>query len=41
MRFVRSVAGYRRMDTERNADIRQDLKIFNVGEKIKEYQQNY
>jgi hypothetical protein len=41
MRFLRSVAGYRRMDTKINTDIRQNLKIFNLGQKIKEYQYNY
>jgi hypothetical protein len=41
MRFLRSVAGYRRIDEKRNTDIRQNLKIFNLGEKIREYQQNY
>jgi hypothetical protein len=40
MRFLRSVAGYRRIDKKRNTDIRQNLKIFNLWEKIKEYQQN-
>jgi hypothetical protein len=41
MRFLRSVAGYTRIDKKINTDIRQILKIFNIGEKIKEYQQNY
>jgi hypothetical protein len=41
VRFLRSVAGYRRIDKKRNTDIRQNLKIFNGGEKKKEYQQNY
>jgi hypothetical protein len=41
MRFLRSVAGYRRTDKKRNTDIRQNLKIFNLGQKIREYQQNY
>jgi hypothetical protein len=35
------VAGYRRTDKKRNADIRQYLKIFNLGKKITEYQQKY
>jgi hypothetical protein len=38
--FLRSVAGYRRMDTKRNTDIRQELNTFNLGEKV-EYQWNY
>jgi hypothetical protein len=41
MRFLRSVAGYRKIDKKRNTDIRQNLKIFNLGQKIREYQQNY
>jgi hypothetical protein len=41
MRFLRSVAGYRRIDKKINTDIRQNLKIFNIGGKIKEYQHNY
>jgi hypothetical protein len=35
------VASYRRIDKKRNTDTRQNLKIFNLGQKIKEYQQNY
>jgi hypothetical protein len=41
MRYLRSVAGYRRTDKKRNTEIRQNLKIFNLGRKIREYQQNY
>jgi hypothetical protein len=41
MRFLRSVAGYRRTEKKINTDIRQDVKIVNLGQKIKEYQQNY
>jgi hypothetical protein len=41
MRFLRPVAGCRRTDEKRNTDIRQNLKIFNLGQKIREYQQNY
>jgi hypothetical protein len=41
MRFLRPVAGCRRTDKKRNTDIRQNLKIFNLGQKIREYQQNY
>jgi hypothetical protein len=29
------------MDKKRNIDIRQELNIFNLGEKVKEYQHNY
>jgi hypothetical protein len=38
MRFLRSLLAYRRIDKKRNADIRQDLKIFSLTEKIKKYQ---
>jgi hypothetical protein len=41
MRLLTSVAGYRTIDNKRNIDIRQNLKIFNLGEKIKEYQNKY
>jgi hypothetical protein len=41
MRFLISVVCYRRKDKKRNTDIRQNLKIFTLGQKIKEYQQNY
>jgi hypothetical protein len=41
MRFLRSVTGYRRIDKKRNTDIRENLKIFNLGQKIREYQPNY
>jgi hypothetical protein len=41
MRFLRSVAGYRRTDKKRNTNITQHLKIFNLGQKIREYKQNY
>jgi hypothetical protein len=34
------VAGYGRTDKKRNTDIRQNLKIFDLGQKIREYQQN-
>jgi hypothetical protein len=41
MRFLRLVAAHRGIDKKRNTDVRQNLKVFNLGEKIKEYQQNY
>jgi hypothetical protein len=41
MRFLMSVEGYRRVDKKGNTDIRQNYKIFSLGEKIREYQQNY
>jgi hypothetical protein len=33
MRFLRSVAGYGGTGKKRNTDIRQNVKIFNLGEK--------
>jgi hypothetical protein len=36
-----SVVGYRIIDKKRNTDMRQNLKTFNLGQKIMEYQQNY
>jgi hypothetical protein len=33
LRFLRSVAGYRRIDNKRNTDIRQE--IFNLGAKMR------
>jgi hypothetical protein len=36
LRFLRSAAGYRRMDKKRNTDMRQNLKILNLGDKIQE-----
>jgi hypothetical protein len=41
MRFLWSVAGYSRMDKMRDIDVRQELNIFSLGEKVEEYQQNY
>jgi hypothetical protein len=41
MIFLRSVAGCRRIDKKRNISIMQNLKICNIEEKIKKYQQNY
>jgi hypothetical protein len=41
MRFLRSVAGYRRTDKKRNTDIRQKLKIFNLRQKIRECHRNF
>lgn len=29
------------MDKKRNVHIRQELNVFNVGKKVKEYQRNY
>jgi hypothetical protein len=41
MRFLRSVAGYRRTYKKRNTDIRQKLKIFNLRQKIRECHRNF
>jgi hypothetical protein len=41
MAFLRSVAVYTRIYKKGNIDIRHDLKIFNLEEKVKEYQENY
>jgi hypothetical protein len=41
MRFLTSAAGYRGTYTNIKSDIRQDLKIFILGETVKEHQQNY
>lgn len=38
MRFLRSVADYRRRGTGRNINIRQDLNIYNSGENVKDHQ---
>jgi hypothetical protein len=34
MGFPRSVAGYRRIYKKINTDMRQNVKVFNLGEKI-------
>jgi hypothetical protein len=36
MGFLRSVVGYSRTDKERNIDIRQQINIFNIGERVKD-----
>ncbi|KAJ4450851.1 hypothetical protein ANN_02282 [Periplaneta americana] len=41
MRFLRSVAGCRRTDRQYNETIRDELNIFNLNNKIKEYQEKY
>jgi hypothetical protein len=41
IRFLRSMAGYRRRDKKRNTDFRQHVKVFSPGEKVNEYQHNY
>ncbi|PSN47427.1 hypothetical protein C0J52_21754 [Blattella germanica] len=41
MKFLRSVAGYTRLDMRRNEDIRKELNIFKLNDKIKEYRVNW
>jgi hypothetical protein len=41
MRFLRSVAGYRRMSKKRNVGLKQERNIFNPGQEVKEYQRIY
>jgi hypothetical protein len=41
MRFLRPVAGHRRIDQTRAEDIRQEVNIFAVRKKINGYKQNY
>jgi hypothetical protein len=33
--------GCRRMDKKRNIDIREEVNIFNLGDKVKEYKWKY
>jgi hypothetical protein len=37
MKFLRSVAGYTLLDQKRSTDIRSELKIFNLTERIEKY----
>lgn len=37
MKFLRAIGGYTRMDRKRNTDIRNELAIFNLCERIEEY----
>lgn len=36
-RFLRLVAGDKRLDKERNADIREDFNIFRLNERVTDY----
>jgi hypothetical protein len=40
MRFLRSIAGYRRVNERKSINIIEELNIFSLGEKVKEYHQN-
>lgn len=37
MRFLRPVANYRLMDTKRNTGIREELKVYPLNTKFKDY----
>jgi hypothetical protein len=41
MKFLRSVAGYTILDQKRSTDIRSELKIFNLTERIEKQKQNW
>ena len=41
MKFLRSVANYTLWDKKRSEDIRKELNVFRLVDKIKEYQQNW
>lgn len=41
MRFLRHVAGYTLWDRKRSEDIRKELKIFNLREKIQQHRNNW
>ena len=41
MRFLRAAAEYRRIDKQYSEIIRKELNIFNLNNKIKEYQTSY
>lgn len=41
MKFLRAVSGYKLSDQRRNEDIRHELNIFNLNDKIKEYREKW
>ena len=41
MRFLRSIAGYTLWDKRRNSDIREQLDIFNINDKLTHYKINW
>jgi hypothetical protein len=41
MKFLHSVAGYTLLDQERSTDIRSELKIFNLTERIEKQKENW
>jgi hypothetical protein len=40
MKFLRSAAGYTLLDQKRSTDIRLELKIFNLNERIEKKKEN-
>jgi hypothetical protein len=41
MKFLRSVAGYTLLDQNRSTDIRSELNIFNLTERIEQQKENW
>ena len=41
MRFLRPMAGYTLWDEERSSDIREQLNIFNINDKLTQYKINW
>ena len=41
MRFLRPMAGYILLDKKRSSDIREQLGIFNINEKLTQYKINW
>ena len=41
MRFLRPMAGYTLLDKERSSDIREQLRIFNINDKLTKYKINW
>jgi hypothetical protein len=41
MRFLRSAKGCTRLDTIRNEDIRKELGVFSVNDRIRRYRQDW
>jgi hypothetical protein len=41
MRFLRSVKGYTRLDKIRNEDIRKELGVFSINDRIRRYRRDW
>ena len=41
LRFLRSIAGYTLWDKKRSSDIREQLGIFNINDKLTQYKINW